>query len=141
MVETVPSLARPAVDKISALYGIKTVIRGRMSDCANLKRTSPLLVEMKTWLETTLMCISGRGEFAKAIRYASSRWDAPDDTEHGIPTHRQRQTPREALSLPASQCDAEMFSQSPQPRRPPRERADYRHVEPLNEDSLMAILQ
>lgn len=41
-----------------------------------LERTAPLLMEMKTWLETTLTRISGRGELAEAIRYALSHWDA-----------------------------------------------------------------
>jgi transposase len=41
-----------------------------------LDRTVPLLVEMKTWLETKLTRGSGRGELAKAIRYAVSRWHA-----------------------------------------------------------------
>jgi transposase len=72
-------LARTAMDRIAALYGIEAEIRGRPPDerlHARLERTAPLLVEMKTWLETTLPRVSGRGELAKAIRYALSRWNA-----------------------------------------------------------------
>ena len=67
------------MDKIAALYGIEAEIRGRPPDerlRVRLERTAPLLVEMKTWLETTLPRVSGRGELAKAIRYALSRWNA-----------------------------------------------------------------
>jgi transposase len=72
-------LARTAMDRIAALYGIEAEIRGRPPDerlRVRLDRTAPLLVEMKTWLEATLPRISGRGELAKAIRYALSRWNA-----------------------------------------------------------------
>ena len=72
-------LARSAMDRIAVLYGIEAEIRGRPPDerlRVRLERTAPLLVEMKTWLETTLTRISGRGELAKAIRYALSRWAA-----------------------------------------------------------------
>jgi transposase len=71
--------ARTAMDKIAALYRIEADIRGSPPDerlRVRLERTAPLLVEMKTWLETTLRRVSGRGELAKAIRYALSRWNA-----------------------------------------------------------------
>jgi transposase len=72
-------LARIAMDKIAALYGIEADIRGRPPDKrlrVRLERTAPLLVEMKSWLETTLTRVSGRGELGKAIRYSLSRWNA-----------------------------------------------------------------
>jgi len=71
--------ARSAMDRIAVLYGIEAEIRGRPPDerlRVRLERTAPLLLEMRTWLETTLTRISGRGELAKAIRYALSRWAA-----------------------------------------------------------------
>jgi hypothetical protein len=53
----------------------------------------------------------------------------------------QEQAAREALPWSATQREAEMVNQPIQPRRPPREWARYRHIEPLNEESLTAIAQ
>jgi transposase len=72
-------LARTAMDKIAALYRIEAEIRGRPPDerlRERLERTAPLFADLKTWLEATLTRVSGRGEMAKAIRYALSRWGA-----------------------------------------------------------------
>jgi transposase len=72
-------LARTAMDKIAALYGIEADIRGRPPDerlRVRLERTAPVLAKIKSWLETTLTRVPGRGNFTKAIRYALSRRDA-----------------------------------------------------------------
>lgn len=37
---------------------------------------APLLVQLKTEMESTLAQISGKSDLAKALRYALSRWDA-----------------------------------------------------------------
>src|SRR5580692_9942647 len=67
------------MDKIAALYRIEADIRGRPPDerlRVRREQAAPSFADMKTWLETTLTRVSGRGELAKAIRYALSRWDA-----------------------------------------------------------------
>ena len=39
----------------------------------------------------------------------------PDDAKQSVLTHRQEQTPREALSWPAAQREAEVMNQAFQP--------------------------
>ena len=71
--------ARAAMDKIAALYRIEADIRGRPPDerlRVRREQAAPLFADLKTWLEATLTRVSGRGELAKAIRYALSRWEA-----------------------------------------------------------------
>ena len=40
------------------------------------RRSAPLLADLRTFLDAMLARISGKSEFAKAIRYATSRWAA-----------------------------------------------------------------
>jgi transposase len=72
-------LAREALDRIGALYGIEEDIRGKPPDersrCRQDKAT-PLLAELRTWLEATLPKLSGKSDLAKAMRYTLGRWDA-----------------------------------------------------------------
>jgi len=72
-------LAKTALEKIAALYRIEAEIRGRPPDerlRVRLAQSAPLFAELKAWLETTLGRVPGRGDMAKAIRYALSRWRA-----------------------------------------------------------------
>ncbi len=39
-------------------------------------RASPLLDDLRTWLQATLSKLSSKGELAQAIRYALTRWAA-----------------------------------------------------------------
>jgi transposase len=72
-------LATEALERIAALYGIETDIKGKPPDERQRlrhERAKPLLDELKAWLEATLKKISGKSDLAKAMRYTLSRWDA-----------------------------------------------------------------
>ena len=72
-------LAREALDRIAALYRIEDTIRGKPPDqrlAVRAANTAPLMSELRDWLDTTRSRISGRSDFAAAIRYSLSRWDA-----------------------------------------------------------------
>lgn len=73
------SIAKEALDRIGALYGIEAIIRGKPPDerqrCRE-QQSLPLLGELKAWLETTLPKLSGKSDLAAAMRYALNRWDA-----------------------------------------------------------------
>lgn len=70
-------LAKEALDRIGALYGIEADIRGRPPDERRQSRQEharPLLDELKAWLETTVPKLSGKSDLAKAMRYTMTRW-------------------------------------------------------------------
>jgi hypothetical protein len=72
-------LAKEALDRIGALYGIETDIRGKPSDdrrrCRE-EKALPLIADLKAWLEATLPKLSAKTDLAKAMRYALGRWEA-----------------------------------------------------------------
>lgn len=72
-------LAREALDRIGALYGIESGIRGKPPDerrrCRE-QQSPPLIGDLKAWLETTLPKLSGKSDLAKAMRYTMGRWEA-----------------------------------------------------------------
>ena len=72
-------LASEALTRIQALYVIESEIKGRLPDerrRARQTRAGPLLADMKTWLDATLLRVPRRGDLAVAIRYALVRWTA-----------------------------------------------------------------
>jgi transposase len=72
-------LAAEALQRIAALYGIETQIRGRPPDVrreARHARARPLIDSLKQWLESSLAKLSKKSEVAVAIRYALGRWTA-----------------------------------------------------------------
>ncbi len=72
-------IAKEALDKIAALYGIETQIKGKPPDERQRYReghAAPLIADLKAWLDTTLQKLSGKSELAGAMRYALSRWAA-----------------------------------------------------------------
>ncbi len=72
-------VAAEMLERIGALYAIEKEIRGRSPDercAARRARSRPLLDEMKDWLQQALEALSQKSEAAKAIRYASNRWEA-----------------------------------------------------------------
>ncbi len=72
-------IANEALQRIGTLYGIETEIRGRPPDERRTQRQSratPLLEDLKTWLQATLGKLSSKTELALAIRYALTRWTA-----------------------------------------------------------------
>ena len=72
-------IAKEALDRIGALYGIEADIRGKPPDerqrCRE-EQSLPLLAGLKAWLETTLPKLSGKSDLAKAMRYTMGRWEA-----------------------------------------------------------------
>ena len=72
-------VARDALARIGALYGIEEPIRGRPPDERREVRQAqakPLLDSLRQWFEATLGKLSRKSETTAAIRYALSRWDA-----------------------------------------------------------------
>jgi transposase len=72
-------VAREALQRIGALYGIEEPIRGRPPDerrAVRQAQAKPLLDSLRQWLEATLSKLSRKSETTMAIRYALSRWDA-----------------------------------------------------------------
>jgi len=72
-------VATEAVERIGALYGIESEIRGRSPDerrAVRQSRSRPLLDSMHEWLEASLAKLSKKSDTSAAIRYALARWDA-----------------------------------------------------------------
>jgi transposase len=72
-------LAKEALDRIGALYGIEGEIRGHRPDerCAvRQARAGPLLHDLHAWLLQTTRQLSKKSEALAAIRYTLSRWEA-----------------------------------------------------------------
>lgn len=72
-------VAREALGRIGALYGIEEQIRGKPPDHRRAVRqaqSKPLLDSMRQWFEATLSKLSRKSETTAAIRYALTRWDA-----------------------------------------------------------------
>ena len=59
------------------LFAVEADIRGRSPPErreARQRRSTPILVDLKAFLDATLAKISGKSSLAGAIRYATSRW-------------------------------------------------------------------
>ncbi len=72
-------VAREALQRIGALYGIEETIRGKPPDQRRAMRreqSKPLLDSLRQWFEATLSKLSRKSETTAAIRYALTRWDA-----------------------------------------------------------------
>ena len=72
-------IAAEALERIGALYGIETTLRGKLpaEGCAlRQEHTAPLLDELHDWLQATLTQLSSKSELAAAVRYALGRWTA-----------------------------------------------------------------
>ena len=73
------TVALEALNRIGALYGVETDIRGKPPDerwRTRQARSKPLMSELKLWFEQTLARLSKKSELAVAIRYALTRWVA-----------------------------------------------------------------
>nr|CCD31983.1 Transposase and inactivated derivative [Methylocystis sp. SC2]CCD32008.1 Transposase and inactivated derivative [Methylocystis sp. SC2] len=78
-VETKSPAAAQALEMIARLFAIEADIKGRSPAervDARRERAVPILDELRAFLDATLAKISGKSDFAKAIRYATSRWTA-----------------------------------------------------------------
>ena len=72
-------VAREALVRIGALYGIEEQIRGKPSDERREVRQAqakPLLDSLRQWFDATMPKLSRKSETTAAIRYALVRWDA-----------------------------------------------------------------
>ena len=72
-------VAREALQRIGALYGVEEPIRGRPPDerrAVRQAQAKPLLDSLRQWFEATLSKLSRKSETTVAIRYALSRWGA-----------------------------------------------------------------
>jgi transposase len=70
-------IAKEALDRIGAVYGIEREIRGRPPDerkKVRNERARPLLDDMKHWFKTCLTKLSKKSDVAVAIHYALGRW-------------------------------------------------------------------
>ncbi|MDE2498568.1 MAG: IS66 family transposase [Alphaproteobacteria bacterium] len=72
-------VAKEALDRIGALYGVEDEARGRPPDerrRLRQQRAKPLLDALHAWLAVTKQKLSPKTELAAAIRYALGRWTA-----------------------------------------------------------------
>jgi transposase len=72
-------VAREALQRIGALYGVEEQIRGKPPDerrAVRQTQAKPLLDSLRQWFETTLSKLSRKSDTTAAIRYALTRWDA-----------------------------------------------------------------
>jgi hypothetical protein len=72
-------IAREALDRIGALYDIERTITGTSAEqrlAVRQKESRPRVEAFKAWCEAQLRRIPGKGELAKAMRYALNRWPA-----------------------------------------------------------------
>lgn len=72
-------VAKEALDRIGALYDIERKITG-MSAARRLavrqKESRPRVEAFRAWCENQLLHVPGKGDLAKAMRYALNRWHA-----------------------------------------------------------------
>ncbi|MBP2233329.1 hypothetical protein J2847_006666 [Azospirillum agricola] len=64
--------------RIAQWYAVEAEIRGHDSEARRRERqarSTPLIAELKTWLEKQLATVSRKSTLAEAIRYALSRWE------------------------------------------------------------------
>lgn len=72
-------IAREALERIGALYDIEREITGQSAEQrrqVRQQRGRPLAEAFRIWCEGQLTRIPGKGDLAKAMRYALKRWDA-----------------------------------------------------------------
>lgn len=72
-------IAKEALDRIGAVYDIERDITGKSAEMRRQVRQNhsrPLVDAFRTWCETHLTRIPGKGDLADAMRYALNRWPA-----------------------------------------------------------------
>ena len=72
-------MAKEALDRIGALYGIEAQARGRPPDerrRLRQQKSKPLLDDLHAWFAATKPKLSPKSDLAAAIRYALGRWMA-----------------------------------------------------------------
>lgn len=76
---TQSDIAHEALDRIGALYDIEAQINGRSAaerHAIRQKHSRPRTEAFRAWAEEKLRHISGKGDLAKAFRYALKRWSS-----------------------------------------------------------------
>jgi hypothetical protein len=71
------TIAKEALDRIGALYGVETVINGMPSRERQRQRqaqSKPIAEALKAWAQQVAPKLSGRSELAAAFRYMLARW-------------------------------------------------------------------
>src|SRR5579872_4512773 len=71
-------IAREALERIAALYGIEKTIRGMSADerrRVRQEKSKPLVMAFRPWLEQQLARVSGKSEIAEELRYGLNHWD------------------------------------------------------------------
>jgi transposase len=71
--------AQEALRRIRELYAIEDIVRGQPPDERRRVRQAqalPRLLDFKQWMDKTLAATSTKSDLAKAILYASRRWNA-----------------------------------------------------------------
>ena len=72
-------IAKEALDRIAALYGVEEEARGRPPDerrRLRQQKAKPLIDDLRAWLASTKLKLSPKTDLAGAIRYALGRWTA-----------------------------------------------------------------
>ena len=72
-------IAKESLDRIGALYGIESDIRGKPPDerrAVRQARAGPLLHDLRAWLISVTRQLSKKADAAAAVRYTLSRWEA-----------------------------------------------------------------
>jgi transposase len=70
-------IAEEALRRIAALFGIERMIRGQVPEqrrTLRLAQTTPLIDDLRVWLEAMLAKVSGGSRIARALRYALKHW-------------------------------------------------------------------
>lgn len=73
------TLAHQALERIGEVFKVESEIRGQPPDerqRVRRQRTGPALVDLKTWLASTLAQLSAKSPMALAIGYSLSNWTA-----------------------------------------------------------------
>jgi len=73
------AIARDALEQIGKLYDIERAINGQPLErrlAARQQRSRPRVLTFRTWCEQQLARIPGKGDLAKAMRYALGRWNS-----------------------------------------------------------------
>jgi transposase len=73
------AIARDALEQIGKLYDVERAINGQPLErrlAARQQQSRPRVLAFRTWCEQQLGRIPGKGDLAKAMRYALGRWDS-----------------------------------------------------------------
>ena len=73
------AIAKEALDQIGRLYDIERAINGQPAEvrlAVRQEKSRPIVERFRSWCAHQLERIPGKGDLAKAMRYALNRWEA-----------------------------------------------------------------